>query len=316
MVMIPVVRASRISLFTIMFAVVVASLYYLQYASAFSLSEKPVSSLIREHSLAISSLKDLARTISSDAPDDDVFYLRYCLTDLEDDDRKERLESNMRWRAGEGRTICENAKSAIAKATAAGMGTWKNDHVREAAPSASTINKYITPSNIITTTTSTGDLIYCLKPSTIDVKSLMKEISVADMTDFFLYTKEVNAAVANSRSLENDRLVCVLNANDLSGIQLIGGDTNFQKSLSLASKKANELYPVLAGPSLILNLPRLLGALVKLFLPLFPAEVRERIKFARGPLKEVVELNEVLAGGDGDARKRKDFLAELDELVY
>lgn len=57
------------------------------------------------------------------------------------------------------------------------------------------------------------------------------------------------------------------------------GDASFRKALAEASKKSNQLYPFLAGPTLLLNLPRLLGALVKVFKPLFPATVQKKLKF-------------------------------------
>lgn len=72
----------------------------------------------------------------------------------------------------------------------------------------------------------------------------------------------------------------------------------------------------LSGPSLLLNLPRLLTALVKIFTPLFPEEVRKKIKFARGPLSDVTALNEILAGSGGDGSKRDNFLTAVEELIY
>ena len=46
--------------------------------------------------------------------------------------------------------------------------------------------------------------------------------STDEMVDFFVYCKEVNAQVANQKSLASDRFVSVLVANDLSGVKLIG----------------------------------------------------------------------------------------------
>lgn len=280
----------------------------------FSLSSKPVSTLISENSDKISHLKEAAVAIASDAPEDDVFYLRYALAELGDEEMQRRLKDNIKWRSSdEGRLICDAAKTAIA--TAISSDKWNNDPVRSAAPYASIVNKYITEASIVTTPSREGDLIYCIRAASIDDAALMDAISVEDMSKWFLYTKEVNSAVANQRSLDSDRLVCVCTANDLSGIKVIGGSAEFRKALSAASQKANELYPTLSGPSLLLNLPRLLGALAKLFTPLFPEEVRKKIKFARGPLSDVTELSEILAGS-GDKRKRDNFLDAVDELVY
>lgn len=284
-------------------------------ALGFSLSDKPVSFLLSENADKISSLKEVAAAIASDAPEDDVFYLRYALTGADEEEMKSRLEENVRWRSsGEGRLVCDAAKVAIEKATSG--DDWNNDPVRAAAPYASVVNDFITEASIVTTSSRAGDLIYCIRAASIDDTALMNAISVENLAHFFLYTKEVNAAVANQRSIGSDRLVCVCTANDLSGVKVIGGSAEFRKALSAASQKANELYPTLSGPSLLLNLPRLLTALVKIFTPLFPEEVRKKIKFARGPLSDVTALNEILAGSGGDGSKRDNFLTAVEELIY
>ena len=284
-------------------------------ALGFSLSDKPVSILLSENADKISSLKEVAAAIASDAPEDDVFYLRYALTGADEEEMKSRLEENVRWRSsGEGRLVCDAAKVAIEKATSG--DDWNNDPVRAAAPYASVVNDFITEASIVTTSSRAGDLIYCIRAASIDDTALMNAISVENLAHFFLYTKEVNAAVANQRSIGSDRLVCVCTANDLSGVKVIGGSAEFRKALSAASQRGNELYPNLSGPSLLLNLPRLLTALVKIFTPLFPEEVRKKIKFARGPLSDVTALNEILAGSGGDGSKRDNFLTAVEELIY
>jgi hypothetical protein len=141
----------------------------------------------------------------------------------------------------------------------------------------------------------------------------MSELSLEQMTEFFLYCKEVNALVANIRSMETDKLVSVLTANDLSGVKLVGGDAAFRKALSAASNKANQLYPNLSGPTFLLNLPTLLSALVKVFTPLFPEEVRKRLKFEQGPLKDVKELVEISPSGSSESRAL--FLNQIDNLL-
>jgi CRAL/TRIO domain. len=93
----------------------------------------------------------------------------------------------------------------------------------------------------------------------------------------------------------------------------VGGDAAFRKALSAASNKANQLYPNLSGPTFLLNLPTLLGTLVKVFTPLFPEEVRKRLKFEQGPLKDVKELVEISPSGSVEARDL--FLKQIDNLM-
>jgi hypothetical protein len=292
------------------------SLTVLPAAMGFSVSNPPVSKLLSEHASTIANLKaETAKIVPSvdAAPySNDVYYLRYCLQDFESDDvRLDVLKENLKWRVGEGKEICDAAQAAIAQATA--DGSWKNDPVRNAAPSAGKINKYLTTKQTMTTSTSTGDLIYCIRAGKIDDVELMGSLDFTDeMVNFFIYCKEVNAAVANQRSLESDKLVYVLVANDLSGVKLVGGDATFRAALSAASKMTNKFYPSLNGPTLLLNLPILLGALVKIFTPLFPKEVRNRLKFERGPLKDVDDMMDISYGGSS----RQEFLDDIDRLVY
>ena len=277
---------------------------------AFGVKE-PVSVLLQKHVSDIARLKEETQAIVGSIDDlpynNDVFYLRYCLGGKGVDELKE----NLAWRQGAGKSICETSISAFKKATEGGK--WNNDPVREAAPNAPNINQYITPENVVTTSSSKDDLLYCIKAGAIDDKALMGSLdSVDQMVDFFMYCKEVNALVANDRSLEKDKLLYVVTVNDLNGLQLIGGDATFRKALSASSKLANNLYPALAGPTLLLNLPKLATALVKLFTLLLPPEVNARLKFERGPLENVGPLIDISYGG----KDRATFLKDVDNLIY
>jgi hypothetical protein len=281
-------------------------------SSGFSLSDKPVSFLLKEYASKIASLKDQASKavgdISVEPYLNDVFFLRYALSG---DGAESQLKDTLEWRLGAGKNICHAANKAIAEATS--DGSWKNGPVLAGAPNSNLISKYLTPATCLTTTTSQGDLIYCIRAGKIDDVALMASLqNVNQLVEFFVYCKEVNAVVANQRSLASDKLVCLITANDLSGVKLIGGDATFRTALSSASKISSKLYPTLNGPTLLLNLPALLGALAKLFTPLFPPEVRKRLKFEQGPLADVSDLMDVSYGGNG----RAAFLDEIDKLVY
>jgi hypothetical protein len=279
---------------------------------AFSLSKKPVSSLLSEYASKIASLKEQTSTLVGDISvepySNDVFYLRYALSG---DEADSQLKEALDWRLGVGKYICKAATEAVLEATS--DGAWKNGPVLARAPNSKLINKYLTSSTCLTTTTSQGDLIYCIRAGKINDVELMAALENIDqLVDFFVYCKEVNAIVANQRSLVSDKLVCLVTANDLSGVKLIGGDASFRTALSSASKVAAKLYPSLNGPTLLLNLPALLGALAKLFTPLFPPEVRKRLKFEQGPLAKVNDLMDVSYGGS----QRAEFLSAIDNMVY
>jgi len=278
-------------------------------------SSQSLTSLISTHQSEIATLKDIASSISSDeavAPKDDIFYLRYVLNDYDDeDDRIAALKSNIEWRAGDGNNIVTSARSAIRSAMEGDK--FDNTPIQSAAPNGKLIFQYLSPLNAMTTSLpSTNELVYCIRAGKIDDNALMDAVTVDQMVDFFLYSKEVNAAISDMRSIETDSLLKLITCNDLKGVKLVGGSKDFRKALSEASKTANTLYPSLNGRTLMLNLPSLLGALVKLFTPLFPAAVNERLKFAKGPLANVEDLTEIAIGGKG----RDVFVKEVDSLAY
>ena len=299
--------------FQLKYLIAIAAL--IQSCCAFSATTISISALLDKHADTISQLKNIANEKFPDAaPSDSIFYLRYCLKDgSTDEELKTLLENNMKWRVNEGKDIVQAAKNAVEAATSS--GSWNNDPVRDMSPHADIVNKFITPAQCLTTTLNSGDLCYCIRAGQINDVALMSELTLEQLTEFFLYVKEVNAIVANMRSLSSDKLVTVTTANDLNGVKLIGGDATFRKALSASSTKANELYPSLNGPTFLLNLPKLLGALVKLFTPLFPEEVRQRLKFERGPLNDVDNLIEISSGPMGKAEIREKFLTEIDNLL-
>merc|ERR1712241_242417 len=129
------------------------------------------------------------------------------------------------------------------------------------------------------------------------------------MGKFFLYVKEVHSIVANARSLKTGRLSEVIFANDISGVRSVP-DRRFSKALTESSQQYEKLYPSLAGPTMILNLPFVLQAFVSLFKPLFPKSVQERLKFTRAPyLAKLGELTPLTT----DNSAKTAFLGEVKE---
>lgn len=267
------------------------------------LNDKPLSELLQTYSADIQQLRAMDDTL------DDVALLRYCFVD-DKEERNERFQENLKWRQTEGKSLWEAAQSAVAEATE--NGGWDNDAVLTKAPYSSQITQFLTPDNCLTTTSTAGDLVSCIRAGAIDDVALMSACSVDQVTDFFVYSKLVNSIVANQRSLQTNQLVGVLLANDLKGVKLVGGSADFRSALSASSKKSDRLIPGTGGPTLLLNLPGILSALVKLFKPLFPPAVAARLKFCQGPLSTVSSLRELVS----DDQALTTFRKELDDLVY
>ena len=152
------------------------------------ISPEPVSKLLQNHADSISSLKKAceqklgAAALDSQPYSNDVFFLRYCLASEEDPaEAVSRLETNLDWRSSaRGKSICDAATSAIAQATAGGGG-WDNDPVLKAAPHSEIISKFLTPANVVTTSSSKKDLVYCIRAGSIDDTTLMDQVSIDQM---------------------------------------------------------------------------------------------------------------------------------------
>jgi len=257
--------------------------------------------------------KDGVQAIRKEAGDvlqefDDTYVLRLAIENKGDTAAAVKQAGEiMEWRKGEGKPIVEAAAAAVSKAMA--DGKWNNEPVLAAAPHSEILSKYLTPSQIILVSFPSGDLCSCIRASTINDKEMMDNVTVDELTEFFIYAREVNFLVAESRTRASGRLVTLSAANDLSGVSKFP-DSRFQEALTGSSKKATTLYPGLAGPTLILNLPGIVRLLVQFLTPLFPGAVREKIRFARGPMAYLKDLK--------DATKepiRSQFISDLEAVL-
>jgi hypothetical protein len=249
---------------------------------------------------------DSLASISADVPE--ITLLRFALAFPNQAEANRALRDTLAWRRGAGKSIVKSAAEAVAKATAG--GGWDNAPVRDAAPHATNINRYITTKNILTLSSDEGNLVYVIRASLINDRELMSRVRVSQLVEFFLYVKEVHSLIANARSEKSGKLCGVIFANDISGVRSIP-DRRFSEALTASSQQYEKLYPSMAGPTMILNLPFILQAFVGLLKPLFPKSVQGRLLFESAPvlasLKELTPLTT-------DSNTRKSFLAEVNRL--
>lgn len=262
-----------------------------------------VESLIKANRVRVASLASIAPDVN------EITRLRFALQFPIQAEAEDALKATVKWRQGAGRTIVESAAKAVADARAG--GGWDNEIVRLAAPHAAVINPYITVKNILTISMDEGDLMYVIRASAINDKDLMSKCSVAQLVEFLLYVKEVHSLIVNERSERTGRLCGVVFANDISGIRNIP-DRKFSQALTASSQQYEQLYPSLAGPTMILNLPFVLQAFVGLFKPLFPKSVQARLVFERAPvLAKLKDLTPLTT----EKISRQSFLSEVDRLL-
>lgn len=272
-------------------------------ASAVS-TEKNMYALLKQNRRQL----DRLALVSDDIPE--ITRLRFALAFDTVSEAKSALTEAISYRSkGRGKEVIDAAVDAYAQAAIG--GGWDNEVVRNAAPHANVINKYISSKNIVTLSTANDDLVYVIRASAIDDKQMMNEVSVTQLSEFFMYVKEIHNLVANDRSIKNGRLCEVIFANDITGVRK-PPDSRFSKALSSSSAQYENLYPSLAGPTMILNLPFILQAFVALFKPLFPKTVQARLKFLRAPvLANLPELTPLTT----DLNTKRKFINEVDSLL-
>eukprot|EP00579_Thalassiosira_antarctica_P009273 CAMPEP_0201881968 /NCGR_PEP_ID=MMETSP0902-20130614/12715_1 /ASSEMBLY_ACC=CAM_ASM_000551 /TAXON_ID=420261 /ORGANISM="Thalassiosira antarctica, Strain CCMP982" /LENGTH=312 /DNA_ID=CAMNT_0048410299 /DNA_START=46 /DNA_END=984 /DNA_ORIENTATION=+ len=252
----------------------------------------------------------LSKAVPDGVEMSEIHLLRFALAHPDDERAAEKaLLKAIKWRQTTGKNIVESAREAVAKATA--NGGWDNEPVRDAAPHGDIINDYITPRAVITTSTEDGDLVYVIRASAIDDKKMMDKATVEQVCDFFLYAKEVHNIIANQRSASTGRMCSVIFANDISGVRK-PPDKRFSQALTSSSDQYESLYPSLAGPTMILNLPLILQAFVGLLKPLFPKSVQERLVFKRAPI--LGKLKDITPLGTDPILKR-NFVREVKGLL-
>jgi len=245
--------------------------------------------------------------------EEEVTRLRYALAFEAGWEAKLAFRERMEYRhSPQGKAIVEAAATAYQEATQGGAGTWNNEVVRAAAPHATLINQYVTSQSFLTVSTAKGDLVYIIRASLLDDKQLMNAVSVQQLSEFFLYVKEIHQLVANARSAQTGRLCEVIFANDITGVRK-PPDKRFSKALSSSSAQYETLYPSLAGPTMILNLPFLLQAFASFFKPLFPKSIQVKLKFLRAPV--LGGFRELTPLGNPKGRQQQAFLVEIEKLL-
>mmetsp|Transcript_7944 Transcript_7944/g.23677 ORF Transcript_7944/g.23677 Transcript_7944/m.23677 type:complete len:368 (+) Transcript_7944:165-1268(+) len=260
-------------------------------------------------------------------------------------DAETKLRESMEWRRGAGAALLETAREAVqrattcddgdSKTTAARAKRWKNSEISERAPAATVMSEYMTEEQLCYLLNK-GKTAYfcCVKSGKIDADAMMSALERAPLDDeallacvaarpaeasatlaqrrlqhFFLYSKAVNARSCAALTARTGRRVSVATANDLRGVDLRGGtprDRQFRLALSAAAKRGDALFPGLAGPTVVCNLPRALQVLVGLLSPLFPKSVRRFLTFAR--VDEFVAGRVLLT----DAAAQEKFLGRVE----
>ena len=262
-------------------------------------------------------------------------------------DAESTLRDSLAWRRGVGRIVLEKAQEAVneasnatadasASTTARQKGRWRNAPVQKNLPHKFAVGEFLTDEQL--TYVLDGQrarLVCCIQGRRIDEDGLMRALEAQSSPDdhamtcvdveeavdtlamrrlqhSFLYSKAVNARVCALLSLKTGVMVTVVTVNDLKDVALrstkLAGQ--FRAALGGAARRGDRLFPTLAGPTVIANLPKAIQLLVGLVANLFPVSVRRFLTFAR--IDSLDDgLRRLLVEPDASAA----FLDDVDEVI-
>lgn len=249
-------------------------------------------------------------------------------------DAESTLRESLAWRRGVGRPVLEKAQEAVdlasngtadatAPTTARLTGRWANAPVQQLSPHVFAIGEFLTDEQL--TYVLDGQrarLVCCIQGAKIDEDGLMTALEAVTSPDdyalncvdivegetlaqrrlqhSFLYSKAINARACAMLSLKTGAFFTVATANDLKGVDFRGSKLagQFRAALVAGARRADDLFPSIAGPTIVCNLTPVLRLPLRLFANLLPVSVRRFLAFARvealdGGLRRVLAERDV-----------------------
>jgi len=257
-----------------------------------------VSDLLEEHGERISRLKS-----SIDLPDggitpdgielDDVFFLRYVLSNKDKEDEKilEKIQFNLDYRmetdSPQSTWLMSLGKEmrSIHGSTYYPVGSPTNHHPLEAAISEHLFSAY------------TGDLrdgepVSVVRVGISDLNTLISEHGKDAVTDFLVYEKEKVFRTCDARTRESGSIVKAVTVMDLSDLNPFGKRFSrdfITKCIAKSSSIASKLYPQMQVYTVVINASGSASMLYGLITSVMPKSSAD--KFIKCGVKGATESN-------------------------
>lgn len=225
-----------------------------------------VADLIKAHREDIDKLREQCKDIL-EAEHDDLWLLRYVLS------RKDKAEAAVRkglqWRK-------ENAKW-LSLAKTGGK-----------APHADRIERYTAVG--LHKRNCDGGAVMIIRAGVTPVKQLMEVVTVAELTEWFMFKKEETFIICDEATRRTGKLVKTVVLNDATGVpgmwELTGllRNNGLMTALGDSSKLSESVYPQLVSVSVILNPPGFVRMVFKLVRVFMSASMMEKVKLCSGDI--------------------------------
>eukprot|EP01134_Creolimax_fragrantissima_P000927 CFRG0927T1 len=215
-------------------------------------AERCVRCLITTHREDIDTLKNRVKKYISVEIHDDLWILRYLLSNGEIDKCVDDIKRAVAWRK-------ENAEFVLKAKDFNAMPPYYEDS-----------KKFVAVSNHVKTRKDGGP-VFIVRSGISNPKKLMEILTYDQIFEILIFQKEQAYNMCDIRSRETGYLTKMTTINDFSGLSLLRAkDKKFMKALSESAKLAEYVHPQLMDKGVMINVNKvvqMLFSLLKMVMP-------------------------------------------------
>jgi len=184
----------------------------------------------------IKKLKERIKDIYDEKTHDDIYLLRYCLSNTKTKDSEKCIRYSIDYRQKNSSWLDEASKG------------------ESSAPMYNTIIKY-TCASIHKCRSENGAPVVIVRANLANPKVLLDTVSEEKMIQFLVFQKEICYIKCDELTRKNRKITKILTINDINGVSLFSTDKRFFKALGDSSKIADNLFPQLLEKNIMMNPP-------------------------------------------------------------
>lgn len=214
--------------------------------------------LLRDNVEEIGKLKEKLKDVL--LPEhDDVWLLRYILSNKTAEESEEACRFTIKWRADHKEHL-----DAI--------------HNGKEIPFQKIINQFQVVGEH--KKTMTGEPVFFVRIGLCNVKGLMDAVAFDDVLNYMVMNRELTVKYCDELTKKERRLVKAYSCLDFQGASATRGqDSRFTRIIGDSSKLSEKMYPQLLGKSIFLNIPTAFRWVFNLIKPLMSKRAVEKMVF-------------------------------------
>ena len=223
--------------------------------------DRGLDSLFAKHgdmvSKLLGSLKQQNLPVGEGTGYDDIWALRFCLSNESDEDALKNATETLRWRE-------------------------ENKEILDAAAEGTSLDRFAPLEKLVITDyhgyTTAGAPLFVVRAGISNAPAMMDAYKQVQVVEFMMYRKEIGFLLCDSITRKTRILTKLVTVNDLNHVSLVAGtDSRFSKVLGAVSKKSEIVYPQLLDRAVLINAPYVFSAMWGLVKGLLSKKTRSKI---------------------------------------